>query len=174
MGGKMARWNKYENFSWTSPARLEELAQAEKPWNDYLATTVYLESARLKGCVQPTAHGGDDHPPMGPLHVITAIQPDADPQSNESSAGVQILRQYLATAKKTSIRAVGSSFDGTYREESCAVFGLDDSRARKIGRKFGQVAIFAWRGPRWSLIACATEKQTHMAWRWQASPNKPV
>jgi len=170
MGDRTARWRNYEHFSWTSRTRLEDLARDETPWNDYLATTVYLENARLKGCVQPTTDGGGDHPPMGPLHIITAIQPEADPQSDESSARLQILQRYLATARKASIRAVGSSLDGTYREESCAVFGLDDNRARKIGRKFGQVAIFAWRGPRWSLIACAAEKQTHMAWKWQPAP----
>jgi hypothetical protein len=64
-------------------------------------------------------------------------------------------------------RAVGSSFDGSYREESVAVFGLDDAQARQIGRRYGQVAVCAWRGPTWSLLSCTGDLQSDRPWCWQ-------
>ena len=159
----------HEDFKWAAPTRLAELAEDEELWGHYLRTAVYLESSRLQGSVRPAGQQGGVHPPLGPLHVITAIQPGADPRSDESAVRLQVLRRYLASAKKVSIRAVGSNVEGTYSEEGCAVFGLTDNRARKIGRKFGQVAIFAWRGPNWSLIACAADQQTNMTWQWEPS-----
>jgi hypothetical protein len=78
-----------------------------------------------------------------------------------------VLDRELQAARLTSIHAIGVSFDGNHREDSRAVFGLDDAYARELGLRFGQVAIFAWRGPRWSLLACATDRQVHRAWRWE-------
>lgn len=101
---------------------------------------------------------------LGPLHVITAVQPESEPESDETIARLGVLDRELHAAGITSIRAVGSSFDGNHREESRAIFGLDDALARRLGRQFGQVAVFAWSGPRWSLLACAADRQTHRRW----------
>ncbi len=158
----------YGDLDWTTSAQLEKLALDDEPWTHYLDTAVYLENAAMRGTVRPVADSIEDDPPFGELHVITSIQPDADPQSHESATRLQILTNHLLEEGIEAIRAVGSSFDGVHREESRAVFGLDDDRAREIGRMFGQVAVFAWRGRSWSLLACATDRQSHMAWRWQA------
>lgn len=45
-----------------------------------------------------------------------------------------------------SIPVVGSSLDGNHSENSRAVGGLDDTEARALGLRFGQVAVFAWSG----------------------------
>lgn len=158
----------YGDLDWTTSAQLEKLALGDEPWARYLDTAVYLENAAMRGTVRPVADSIENEPPFGELHVITAIQPDADPQSHESEARLKILTNYLLDEEIEAIRAVGSSFDGVHREESRAVLGINDDRAREIGRTFGQVAVFAWRGRSWSLLACATNRQSHMAWRWQA------
>jgi hypothetical protein len=83
---------------------------------------------------------------------------------------MNVLDRELHAAGITSIPAIGSSFDGNHSEESRAVFGLNDASARGLGRRFGQVAVFAWNGPRWSLLACASDRQTHRSWTWQEDP----
>nr|WP_024440934.1 DUF3293 domain-containing protein [Mycobacterium sp. UM_WGJ] len=96
------------------------------------------------------------------------MQPNTDPISAESVARMTALDREQQAAGVASIRAIGGSFDGIHRQESRAVFGLDDDQARAVGLRFGQVAIFAWQGPRWSLLACATDRQEHRGWRWES------
>lgn len=120
--------------------------------------------------VCPVESGGEDNPPLGPLHVITAVHPQSEPDSDENLARTDVLDHELRACGIASIRAVGNSFDHMHREESRAVVGLDDIRARSLGRRFGQVAIFSWAGPRWSLLASVGDRETHRCWRWEASP----
>jgi len=157
----------YEEFTWAAPEHLARLASRDAPWNYYLQTQVRFEAAELSGTIRPLdGQGGGDLPPPGPLHVITAIQPDSEPGSDENTARMAVLDRELHDTGIRSIRAVGSSFDGTHSEDSRAVFGLDDAQARALGLRFGQVAVFAWSGPRWSLLACATDRHVHRAWQW--------
>jgi hypothetical protein len=146
---------------------LTKWSRREEPWRYYLDTAVHFDCLELKGVVRPVDEGGDEFPPVGPVHVITAIQPGSFPESDENPARMDVLSHELEREGIEFIRAVGSSLDGSYREESRAIFGLDDVQAQQLGRRFGQVAIFAWRGPTWSLLACASDRQTHRTWRWE-------
>ncbi|MGV0734580.1 DUF3293 domain-containing protein [Mycolicibacter sinensis] len=157
----------YRQFAWMSHEELERRARCDIPWRYYLNTEVYIVAPDCHGTVRPVVSetGGVD-PPLGSLHVITAIQPDADPLTAESRARLQVLDAELRAARIASIPAVGSSVGGGHSEESRAVFGIDDAAARELGLKFGQVAVFSWSGPMWSLLACASTRQDHRAWRW--------
>lgn len=159
----------YDRLAWTSPAELKTLALGETPWRYYLDTVMYLETAGVRGTVSPSSAESSKgrYPPLGPLHVIAAVQPGSEPSSDESATRMDVLDGELHAAGITSIRAIGSSFDGNHREESRAVFGLNDASARRLGRRFGQVAVFGWSGPRWSLLACACDRQTHRSWTWE-------
>jgi hypothetical protein len=160
----------YDDFTWVCPAELGKMAQCTTPWEWYLATKVHIYTSELIGIVCPVESDGEDDPPLGPLHVITAVQPRSEPDSDENIARIGVLDRELRAAGISSVRAVGTSLDGKHREESRAVFGLDDAQARGIGRRFGQVAIFSWTGPRWSLLASAGDRQTHRLWRWDVGP----
>lgn len=157
------------DFAWATSSALAQCAQLDFPWQHYLQTAVEFDADGQTGTVWPldSAEIGCTHPPLGPLHVITAIQPDSDPTSAENAARMNVLDHELQAAGITAIRAVGVSFDRNHREDSRAVFGLDDDQALALGLRFGQVAVFAWRGPRWSLLACATDRQEHRGWRWE-------
>lgn len=159
----------YDDFVWTSRRDLAQLADERTPWEFYLNTMVRFDTAEGGGVVHPLAESaGEPHPPFGPLHVVTAIQPDPEP-ARVSCARMQVLDRYLHIAGIRSIPAVGSSFTGDHSEDSRAVFGLTDDQARDLGAVFGQVAVFAWNGPSWSLLACATERQSRRGWRWELS-----
>ncbi|MDT5324022.1 MAG: hypothetical protein QOF25_1174 [Mycobacterium sp.] len=157
----------HDDFAWTSPEELEVLAQQDVPWRYYLDTAVYLESADRRGTVTPVSGAGGDRPPLGPCHVIAAVQPDSEPDSEENLARLEVLDRELQAAAIASIRATGTSIEGNHREEGRAVFGLDDAAACILGRRFGQVAVFSWQGPKWSLLACSGERHTHRAWQWE-------
>ncbi|TXI53447.1 DUF3293 domain-containing protein [Mycolicibacter arupensis] len=162
--------HEHSDFQWTASSTLAQCTQGDYPWQHYLQTAVEFEGDRQAGTVWPVDCGeiGCEQPPLGPLHIITAVQPDSNPTSAENLARMAVLDHELQTAGIASITAIGVSFDGTHREESRAVFGLDDGQARALGLRFGQVAIFGWRGPRWSLLACATDRQEHRRWRWES------
>jgi hypothetical protein len=156
--------HKYEDFEWAPPEDLARLAQGELPWGHYLATAVHFDA----GTVRP-ADGSDGAPPLGPLHVVTAVQPDSDPDSPDSAARMAVLDRELASRGITALRVAGASFDGSHREDSRAIFGLDDDEARGLGLRFGQVAIFSWRGPRWSVLACVSARFESRGWRWDSA-----
>ncbi|OBK06518.1 hypothetical protein A5746_12605 [Mycolicibacterium conceptionense] len=158
----------YQDFTWTAADKLACLAEGDEPWRHYEQTAVRFDEPAGGGRVIPLFDGsGDERPQLGALHVVTAIQPETETES-EDIARLAVLDQELAAAGIRSIRAVGASFDEKHAEESRAVFGLSDDEARQLGLRFGQVAVFAWSGPRWSLLACATDRQTHRSWRWEA------
>jgi hypothetical protein len=143
------------------------LAVADRPWSFYLETLVHFQTACVTGVVRPVRAGGSDQPPLGSLHVISATQPGSDPDSKESASRLAVLDLELRAAGIGSIPAIGSSFDGKHQEDSRAVFGLSDVEACELGVRFGQVAVFAWHGPRWSLLACAGRRRTDRNWLWQ-------
>lgn len=158
----------YDDFDWTPHEALTRHAHCDTTWNHYLATKVHVEAADRAGTVWPTDGPGEVDPPLGPLHVINAIQPDTDPGSADNLARTAVLDHELKTLGLSAIPAIGASLDDSYQEHSRAVFGMTDPEARALGLRFGQVAVFAWAGPRWSLLACATERQHHQAWTWVA------
>lgn len=146
------------------------MALDESPWRYYLQTIVQFKAGDRSGTVVPLddAAGGESAP-LGPLHVIAAVQPGSHPASAENAARMGVLDHELRQTGIRSICAVGSGLDGRHAEESRAVLGLSDADARALGVRFGQVAIFAWNGPRWSLLACAVDRHTHRAWQWTPS-----
>lgn len=156
----------YEAFTWVAHRELEKLAQEDEPWSFYLDTEVYLESPTRSGIVHPVDSEGAYRPPFGGLHIVSATQPGETPESADSQRRLRALDEELCVAGLRWIRAIGSSVHGGYSEESRAIFGLDDDSARTLGCRFGQVAIFAWRGPHWSLLACAVSREAHRSWRW--------
>jgi hypothetical protein len=160
----------YDDFAWVSSTESAKIAQCTTPWEWYLATKVYIYTSELSGIVCPVESDGEADPPLGSLHVITAVQPGSEPDSDENLARMDVLDRELRAAGIRSTPAIGASFDGKHGEESRAVFGLDDAQARRLGRRFGQVAIFSWTGPRWSLLASAGDRKTHRSWRWNANP----
>lgn len=154
----------FDDFEWTPPDELARLAQGELPWGHYLATAVHFDA----GTVCPADGGNDDSPPLGSLHVVTAVQPNADPDTEESAARMDVLDRELGIRGVDAMSVVGSAHDGDHREDSRAIFGLTDEEARAVGLRFGQVAIFAWRGPCWSVLACASTRFDSHGWRWDA------
>lgn len=161
------RWN-YDEFEWTPPDRLAELAQGETPWRYYLDTVVHVDLPDCRGTVRPVEIGtGQKVPPAGALHVITAIQPDSDPGGEDSAARMALLDHHVEEARLRALPVVGASTDGSYREDSRAVLGLSDEQARALGRRFGQVAVFGWNGATWSLMACAGDRRTDRGWLWE-------
>lgn len=156
----------YEDFSWTTPWQLRKRAQDKTLWDLYRQTEVCFDTLELVGRVRPIDEDGSDLPPVGPVHIISATQPDSDPKSDDNLLRLALLDHELAINGVQTMPAVGSSFSGDYQEPSRAIFGVDDVFARALGVRFGQVAIFSWRGTKWSLLACAADQQDDRPWQW--------
>jgi hypothetical protein len=103
----------YDDFSWTPPAELEEVALRNIPWRYYLETEVHIETTDVNGTVRPVDSGSGKFPPLGPLHVIAAVQP-GPAQNDQNCARMTVLDRELRSAGIEAVRSVGSSFDGSH------------------------------------------------------------
>ena len=82
---------------------------------------MYFDLVDRPGHVAPVTGGADeDRPPFGEMHVVTAIQPDADRQSADSAARMAVLDQELADAELRFMLVLGASIDGEHAEDSGA------------------------------------------------------
>ena len=115
----------------------------------YLATHVTIE---VDGTWHPAqfAIGSLPH-----LHVITAWNPgDARPTRDANDCASRSLYEDLAALGATPMRAMGRDPHSDHAEESWAVAGLNDARARELGAKYGQVAVFRITADRLFVLAC--------------------
>jgi hypothetical protein len=90
-----------------------------------------------------------------PVFVITASNPKSERLAdalNEERNGQ--LRLELFDAGADVLGAVGSSPDGQHVEESFAVLGIGQRRARAIGRRHGQWAIFELSADQQIVVGC--------------------
>ena len=77
------------------------------------------------------------------FHVITAWNPGAQRLENEYNREVnETLRADLERLGAEPVQAIGYARSSDHREESWAVTGLSSRQARRLGRRFGQTAIF--------------------------------
>ncbi|TMS54797.1 hypothetical protein [Mycobacterium sp. DBP42] len=73
----------YEDFTWTAAETLRSMAEGDDPWCYYEQTAVRFESGR----VVPVAGGSaDERPPLGSLHIVTAIQPETGPAARSGTS----------------------------------------------------------------------------------------
>jgi len=132
-------------------------------WGAYCAATVRFDLPSGRVHLTPLPSPGPSEPPVGDLHVVTACDPASSGGRGEDALRMVLLRAELADL--TCYPAEGGDLDaGHDPEPSIAVQGLSDLQARELGRQFGQVAVFAWSGPRWSVLACATPRRSDFGW----------
>jgi hypothetical protein len=145
---------------------LQELvrrAQDDALWAAYCCTEVVIDSPTGPIQLQPSADTAGTEPPLGPLHVLTACDPGS--RGDRAADPERIDRLNWAIAGHLVYTARGVDPTGAHSEASVAVVGLTDAEARELGLRFGQVAVFGWSGPRWSVIACAGGRRTDFGWR---------
>lgn len=98
--------------------KLVSEAQRETAWSYYEQTTMYFDLADRSGQPVPILAGaGEDDPPLGALHVVTAIQPNTDPSAIDNVNRMKVLDHELGLAGLQFLRAVGTSADGNTRRK---------------------------------------------------------
>ena len=115
----------------------------------YLATVVTVEAASVWRLAHEVAAE------LGTLHVITAWNPgDERPSRTENEHANDALHADLTLLGYTPMRALGSDPSSSHAEESFAVIGFNDRDARKLGAKYGQVAVFRITSATQTVLAC--------------------
>ncbi|MFF8591749.1 DUF3293 domain-containing protein [Streptomyces sp. NPDC015220] len=104
------------------------------------------------------------------IHVVTAF----NPLGREAGAPANLRAQHellhqLGLRRLRWWPAVGGDPAGTHAEISAAVVGMDDARARALGRRFGQDAVFAWSPGSWRLLSCTDPAQDTVVADWHAT-----
>jgi len=89
------------------------------------------------------------------VHVITGWNPGSDrpPQSENEYVNLR-LRDEIAKFSDELFPALGFDPSSDHFEESWAVVGLSDRRARALGRMFRQVAVFRVRNGMQTVLSC--------------------
>jgi len=152
---------------WPEDDVLRELAGNDELWRAYCAATVRfdLPSGRVHLTPRPVPSTGV--PPVGDLHVLTACDPASSGCRGEDVVRMELLRAELDGL--TWYPAEGGDLDAQHDPEpSIAAQGLTDRQARELGQQFGQVAVFAWSGRRWSVLACATPRRSDLGCQYLA------
>ncbi|MFF3564776.1 DUF3293 domain-containing protein [Streptomyces sp. NPDC002574] len=150
-------------------------------WPLYLSAVVDIafpaHTVRVAPGPAPRDLAGLPHPlPDGrAIHILTAFNPAGRPTTDRANLRAQHdLLGRLHTAGLRWWPAVGGDRAGTHREISAAVTGLTDSRARALGRHFGQDAVFAWSPASWRLLACDPATPDAATADWHATPLPPL
>ena len=107
-----------------------------------------------------------------PLFVITAWNPYSDRRSVKTNAAAnRSLQKMLLEEGATLNPALGSDADNEWAEESFAVQGLGRKKARGIGRKFGQHAIFELTLEEQVVLGCTGDwSERRLYGPWSPSP----
>lgn len=133
----------------------------QEAWDGYRAAVVSLQIQGEDVVVGPLEIVGEIAVGFGPpqgisVHILTADNPGGAVQSVELNAAAhQALLTALADRGLDAAPAIGHDIEETHVEHSVAVAGLTDDQAIRLGRRFGQQAIFAWRPDSWDLIRCS-------------------
>jgi hypothetical protein len=89
------------------------------------------------------------------IHVITAWNPgDERPSEEVNEAQNERLRLDIEALGLTVFDALGKDPKSDHAEKSLAVLGLDDDRAKHLGRNYHQVAIFKISQARQIVLGC--------------------
>lgn len=94
--------------------------------------------------------------------MLTACDPGSAGRRSDDGTRMSLLAAELAGL--ATFPAEGSDPAGQHAEASLAVAGLTDGQARALGARFGQVAVFAWRGAVWSVLACVVGRRSEFSW----------
>jgi len=118
----------------------------------YLAAYVLVN---IEGQWMPAQHAVAQ---LGAIHVLTAWNPGLErPGSAANHAANEALRQLLESEGCNPIPALGGDPNSDHTEESWCVTGLSDSRAREIGARFGQWAVFRITSSAQTVLGCHGE-----------------
>lgn len=105
------------------------------------------------------------------VHVVTAFNPAGHVRAAQLNfdAHGELVR-HVQECGLPWWPAVGSDPAGTHAELSVVLPGLDDTRARTLGRVFGQDAVFGWTPTEWRLLDCSARGGRTQVSRWHATP----
>ncbi len=101
----------------------------------------------------------DELPLPAPIYVITACNPGGvDRAEEENRAATARLVGELWVSGLAISRALGRSPSGDHSEASVAVSGLNRTEALRVGRRYGQIAIYEVTADTVILAACHCER----------------
>lgn len=97
------------------------------------------------------------------VHVVTAWNPAGEPMDPaENDHREQALQEHLERSAHKWVRAAGVAEDGLWAEASVAITGMTRQEVVKVGRDWGQEAIFEWDpvGAVVTVVSCVDDRLT--------------
>ena len=107
---------------------------------------------------------------MSGVYLVTAWNPGATLLSlAENVERHEALVGYLDASRVEHWEAAGYSPDLSWVELGLALPGVSEDQALEVGRRFGQLALFAWRERELAVLACADGARL-ASYGWSARP----
>jgi hypothetical protein len=128
-------------------------------WDRYAQTIISVET--LDGWLDLNGPEAVEKLPWdAPLHVITAWNPGEWRSQATNEKWQEALCHDLWAEGFAIHQAFGRSTEGLHAEDSVAVSGLGRDRARQIGARYGQIAIFEVNDTKVLVLHCHQDKTT--------------
>jgi len=136
-------------------------------WSAYRSAVVRIELSDGPVLVEPRpageADGGFPFVDGATVHIITAYD-SASLDDPRNDLRLSELKDVLDDLEIDWVDAVGADPEWRHQEPSVAVLDLGDERARRIGLRYQQDAIFRWTAHSWELVDCASGASETMGW----------
>lgn len=134
-------------------------ASEDLKWRAYLSTVVSAELEPGRATQLAGREAVEPWPFNGPVHAITAYNPNGrlapDDANTEALAD---LARHLTLRGTGFVRAVGAAADGSHAEDSFLTWSLTTDEARRIGKRFGQDAVFEIDEPELRVVSCTDDE----------------
>jgi hypothetical protein len=150
----------------------------EERWAEYANAHARLHlpdgSTLEAGPTGGIANRGSFGDPAGrTIHVITADNPGRNVSAETNMAAHRALLDRADELRWDYLHAHGGDPAWTHVEACIAVFGADLQDVLRVGREFGQDAIFEWTPRQWSLVMCDESARADYAWQaWIVDPEQ--
>lgn len=127
-------------------------------WRDYSKAIVEIEVGPGRWANLNGPDALDELPLPAPIHVITAYNPHGRERPEDANrAAAARLAGELWVSGVTMSRTLGRSPSGDHREAGVAVSGLSRAEALRLGRRYGQLAIYEVTADSIILVACEAD-----------------
>jgi hypothetical protein len=109
-----------------------------------------------------------------PVVVVTAWNPDSALLGPEENAARH--RALVAELAGSGVQwwpATGRDLGDGHAEQGAAMVGVSEADGVRIGRTYGQAAVYVWTPAAWEVVSCTDDRRHVSGWYLTGVPREP-
>lgn len=137
---------------------------ADALWQGFAGAVVHLGLPTGPHRLAPVASGTHGRFPFSsPVHIITAHNPGGV-EIDAAANAARHRELHVVLEGQACIDTVGSAVDGSMAEPGFGVLDIELDVAIRLGRRFGQVAIYRWTSESLSIVGVDEQTTVDLGW----------